>query len=70
MQELFIIFAGIFAVLGGALDWDWFMNHHKATIFVKMLGRNGARVFYILLGLSVAVTGTLMVLGIIEPQSV
>ena len=33
------------------MDYDWFMNSGKAWIFVKLFGRDGARVFYILLGL-------------------
>ncbi len=46
-----IFLAGLFSVFCAAKDYDWFMNSSKARLFVKLLGRNGARVFYILLGL-------------------
>ena len=43
---------GFFSIVCAALDLDWFMNHSKAWLFVKLFGRDGARVFYILLGLA------------------
>ena len=57
---------GLFSVAGAALDWDWFMNHRKAQGLVRLMGRGGARAFYGLLGLTLAVVGVLMGLGIIE----
>lgn len=47
---VFSVGGGLFCVLAAALDWDWFMNHPKARFFVNTFGRNGARVFYVLLG--------------------
>lgn len=58
--------AGLFSAAGAALDWDWFMNHRKAQGLVRLMGRGGARAFYGLLGLTLAVVGVLMGLGIIE----
>jgi len=46
---------GVFTMLGGILDWDWFMNHSRARGFVQLFGRTGARVFYVLLGLGFVV---------------
>ena len=57
---------GAFAMLGAVCDWDWFMNNRKARFFVKVFGRNGARVFYALLGLALIVIGMVGVLGIVE----
>ncbi len=48
---IIIFLAGLFSVFCAAKDYDWFMNNSKAWLFVKLFGRNGARVFYILLGL-------------------
>jgi hypothetical protein len=50
-----IFLVGIFSMAGGFLNWDWFMNDYKARIFVKLLGRDGARIFYILLGIALAI---------------
>ncbi|MCL1825083.1 MAG: Imm17 family immunity protein [Betaproteobacteria bacterium] len=32
------------------------MNHPKAWLFVKLFGRNGARVFYVVLGVLIVVS--------------
>ena len=48
-----LILVGLFTVTGGILDWQWFMSHWKSRLFVKMLGRNGARRFYVAFGLIV-----------------
>lgn len=63
---LLIVAAGIFCVSGAVFDWNFFMNSSRAWIFVKMFGRNGARVFYVLLGGFITVLGALMTLGIIS----
>jgi small neutral amino acid transporter SnatA (MarC family) len=51
VQNYLLMAAGVFTVLGAAADWDWFMNNRRAALFVRMFGRDGARVFYVLLGL-------------------
>jgi hypothetical protein len=43
--------AGLFSIVASILNWDWFFNNRRARIFLKMFGRTGARVFYIILGL-------------------
>ena len=65
-MALLLVLCGLFAIAAGVLDWDWFMNHRKAMVFVSLLGRNGARVFYCLLGLIIAVIGLLVTFGIIS----
>ncbi len=58
--------AGAFTIAAAAKDVDWFMNHHKARLFVSMFGRNGARVFYALLGTFIAVIGVMQGLGFLD----
>ena len=57
---------GIFSICGAAMDWDWFMNNRRARFFVRILGRNGARIFYALLGMGLFVLGLLIAMGIVE----
>lgn len=45
-------FAGAFTIAGAALDWNLFMESRKAALWVRLFGRNGARVFYGVLGLA------------------
>jgi hypothetical protein len=40
--ELGIIAFGVFAICGAGLNWEWFMNHHKARFFTDLFGRTGA----------------------------
>ena len=56
--------AGAFSLAGAVMDWDFFMNNRKARPFVALLGRQGARVFYGLLGVALIVGGLAMGLGL------
>ena len=58
--------AGAFSMLGAICNWDWFMNARKARFMVKILTRNGARLFYGILGVGFAVLGVLTGMGIVE----
>ena len=55
--------AGIFSICGAVCDWDFFMNDYKAQFFVKIFGRNGARIFYGILGAFIVVCGVLALTG-------
>jgi hypothetical protein len=63
---LILMAAGIFSISGAALDWDWFINSRKARLFVSLFGRNGARIFYGLLGTVITILGLLITIGVIE----
>ena len=54
---------GLFSVVCAACDFEWFMNHRKARIVLRILGRTGARVFYIVLGAAIMVLGGLVLFG-------
>ena len=61
------ILAGIFSLASAISDWEWFMTNYKAALFVRILGRNGARLFYALLGLALAGLGFGGAFGLIPP---
>ena len=63
---LIFVGAGLFALAGAGFDWDWFMESRKARFFTAILGRNGARVAYMLLGVALIVMGALMAVGVIQ----
>jgi small neutral amino acid transporter SnatA (MarC family) len=42
------------------------MNSDKVPFFVNLFGRNGARIFYILMGIMVIIMGVLGLTGIID----
>lgn len=63
MEALFrlvFILGGAFSIFCSVKDYDWFFNNHRAKPFVFLLGRNGARVFYILLGIFIIVVSFLI----------
>ena len=62
----FIVGAGVFAICGAWFDWDFFMNHRKARVFVRLFGRNGTRLFYGVLGTAILVLGVLLVMDVLE----
>ncbi|MGE3803476.1 MAG: immunity 17 family protein [Gemmataceae bacterium] len=57
---------GLFSIVSALGDWDWFMNHWRARLFVQLFGRNGARVFYVILGVAIFGLGILFSTGIIR----
>ena len=57
------IAGGIFSIAGALFNWDWFMNNSRARGIVDRLGREGARVFYGLLGVFVLILSILMALS-------
>jgi hypothetical protein len=47
---LLLVPIGLFAASGGIFGWSWFLENRRARLFVMLLGRTGARVFYGVLG--------------------
>ncbi len=60
-----LLFVGLFTVLCATADWNWFMEHRKTRLWVKLFGRNGARIFYIIFGGVLTTLGVLASVGII-----
>ena len=56
-----MVLGGIFSICGAIFNWDFFFENYKARHVVKLIGRNGARVFYVLLGLFVIFCGIMFV---------
>lgn len=57
--SLILILCGLFSISGAIGNWDWFMEGSKGKFWVKLLGRGGARAFYFILGLTLAIYGGL-----------
>ena len=66
LSGLFIVAAGVFSIMGGVFDWDWFFNSTKGQLWVSLLGRNGARGFFIVLGLGLTILGALITLRVLS----
>lgn len=47
-----LLFAvGGFSIVCAAKNYEWFFTHRKADTFVGIFGRNGARIFYAIIGI-------------------
>lgn len=55
IAKLFMMAAGVFSICGAAFDWDWFFNNYRAKPIVKLFGREGARTFYIVIGIFIII---------------
>lgn len=55
----FMIFAGLFSIFCAVKNYDWFIENRKAWIFLKLFGRTGTRIFYVILGVVVIIFASL-----------
>jgi hypothetical protein len=60
IAALFGFAVGFFCIFCAYKDYDWFMNSTRARIFVKLFGRNGARKFYMGLGVVIIALGVML----------
>jgi small neutral amino acid transporter SnatA (MarC family) len=60
-MALFAFMSGIFVIAAALLDWDWFFRDYRAKFFVDIFGRNGARLFYCILGIVLLALGFMFV---------
>jgi hypothetical protein len=61
---LVVTAVGLFAAAGGIYGWGWFMNNSKARFVSMVLTPTGARIFYVVLGVGLALVGALVFLGV------
>ena len=64
MLKFYVLFIviGILVVVGAAKDWDWFMNSWRARALSRLIGRKAARIFYVLIGISLVIYSALAML--------
>ena len=53
---------GLFSVVAAVLNLEWYFQTSAAQTFVRCLGRTGARLFYVLLGVGLIACGVLAIL--------
>jgi small neutral amino acid transporter SnatA (MarC family) len=54
---LIFVAAGAVSLTAAVFNFDWYFQSRKASTFVHWFGRNGARVFYGLLGVALIAAG-------------
>jgi small neutral amino acid transporter SnatA (MarC family) len=63
--NIILILLGLFVLAGSIFNWEWFMTSRRASFMVRLLGRTGARIFYMLAGLVLVGLGIAGALGFI-----
>lgn len=59
---LFII-TGVFSVIVSLKNWEWYFNKYKAQRLVRVFGRTGAKIIYILTGIFMVTIGIVCLTG-------
>ncbi|TRX66338.1 immunity 17 family protein [Carboxylicivirga sp. M1479] len=69
---LFYLMLGVGALIlmASITNWEWFFKQRRAQVMIKLMGRNGARIFYAVLGILFSVFGWLVLSGQIEIDSI
>lgn len=59
----FLMAAGLFTLIAAIANWDWFFNNWRARVVTDMLGREGARMLYAVLGVALLGGGIAVMTG-------
>ena len=63
---IMLLVCGAFAVLGAWRNLEWYLASPPAPMVVTLFGRNGARIFYLILGSFILAGTVLRALGVIH----
>ena len=63
LENLFFVAAGLFSIAGAVFEWNFFMKSGKAKSLVSFIGRTGARIFYIAIGIVLVGLGVFLSLA-------
>ena len=64
IQVLLIAF-GLFCILGAYLEWDFFFRVGKVQRIIGLIGKSGARIFYIVIGFILFILSFLDIIHVI-----
>ncbi len=64
IQVLLIAF-GLLFIFGAYFEWDFFFSNGKVDTFVAFIGKSGARIFYIVIGVILFVLSFLDIVHVI-----
>ncbi|BAY81991.1 hypothetical protein NIES267_14690 [Calothrix parasitica NIES-267] len=60
---ILFILVGLLSAAASYCNWDWYFNNYRARFLVKIIGRKGARIFYMALGLFLVGLGIVLLIG-------
>lgn len=57
------VLIGMFTFVASSLNLEFFFNNKRAEAFIKLFGRKGTRLFYIILGIFLMYVAYLIYMG-------
>jgi len=63
------IVIGLFSLIASIKDWNFFFGSLKTRFLISIIGRNGTRIFFGILGSIIIVVGVLSLLGKVDLAS-
>ncbi len=63
------IASGLFSLIASIKNWNFFFQGFKTRWITSIIGRNGARIFYGILGIAIIIVGLLAFIGRIDLAS-
>lgn len=52
IERIILIVVGVFCFVASITNWEWFFKNPRAEFVIRIFrGRNGARVFYLIISL-------------------
>ena len=68
---LILLAGGIFCIAGALFNWDWLMENKRSRsrYGIRLFSRDGARIFYFVIGLAIIVLGFLGMSGVLNLKS-
>ena len=57
------VLVGMFTFVASSLNLEFFFNNKRAAVFIKLFGRKGARIFYMILGAFMMYVAYLIYMG-------
>lgn len=58
----FTLGGGTFSMVCAWQDFDFFMDHRKARLFIRLFGRQGTRIIYGVIGAGLAIGGAVLLM--------
>ena len=64
--QIFALIAGTFVILASIFNWEFFFKSRNVQFFIRIIGRNGTRIFYGCVGLFLYYTVFTMQIKVIK----
>ncbi len=65
-SQILFMAAGLFSILGAYFEWNFFYKNRKVQRIIRLFGKSGAKIFYIVIGLIIFSIALLDMIHVID----